>query len=366
MAQYIPSNPVLDFGALLDGRKLSFPAPGLFSVARHALTGYLHYLSSLRPKPVKNILVPDYMCHEVNSALRQSGFKLARYGLTPDLDATVDSLEAAARGVEVDALILTHFYGRMTRQLPEIAAWCRGRGIALIEDCVHLPFPYHAEYPLDAAAETSSDARLFTLRKVYPVPLGATIVLRNGQEPFARFIDTHIGRSYPDSRLELWKWAGKQLVKKGLLWTGMGYRQRYQDLSDDPLKTFNFLPAERGRWLSVANHERAVRRRRENYRRYLRHATSWGRRLDFTPLDVPYMMVIFLRPELEPLALVQQLMARGVPAALGLALDSELLQTLPAGHPYRRILSLPIHQDISESHIDRIGGILAEAPPETN
>ena len=55
----------------------------------------------------------------------------------------------------------------------------------------------------------------------------------------------------------------------------------------------------------------------------------------------------------------ERLMARGIPAVLGLAIDEEFLKTLPAGHRYRRMISLPLHQDVRERDIDYIGRILA-------
>ena len=362
MPDYIPSNPVVDFAASRDARKLAFPPPGVFSVARHAMIAYLRYLSEVRRKPTATVLIPDYMCHEVVTALAEAGFRLRRYALDENLDASASDLDAAA-GDGVDAVVLTHFYGRVARRLPEIAAWCRRRGAALIEDCVHLPYPFHAEFPAGGDPSSLSDARVFTFRKVYPVPLGAAIVLRECQADFARFVDAKVGRRYPDEGLDYWKWAAKQMVKKSLLAAGLGYKQSYRDLSEDPLKPYNFLPARFDRLLTRTHFERAVARRRENAARYagFRPFTeaSWGRPLEFAATDVPYMYVVFLNEGLEALPTVKRLMARGIPAVLGLALDEDFLKTLPADHRYRRVLSLPLHQDIREQDIDYIGQILA-------
>jgi hypothetical protein len=355
---YIPSRPIMEMRALLGRRRIAFPAPGMFSFARYALVYYLGYLSSIRDKPVARVLLPDYMCHEVATTLRDYGYEPHFYPLEQDFDVSMEALETLLRRPgRWDAMVVGHFHGRMCRNLKDVSALCRERGVAIIEDCVHLPFPHGMPF-----SATGSDAKLFTLRKVYPVPHGAGIVLREGQGEFARFVTTTFHRRYREGITDLADWAIKQAVKKLLLATGTKYVMQYRDISQDPLRAFNFACPGLDRLLSLDSYDVAVERRRGNYRLYMEHAPvlkEWGEVLRYDLLqDVPHSLVIVLKECFDTLALVKWFMRQGVPAVTGLALDSSVLRTLPAKHRYNQILTLPIHQDLRPAHMAYIIGVL--------
>lgn len=359
VAEYIPSCPVVSLQALLDSRPLPIPPPGLFSYARHALLYYLRYLAEVRKKPVEGVLLPDYMCHEVANALRQHGYRAVYYPLADRFEVTVEAIKrACAYSDDADVILACHFYGRMNPAFAECSKLCREKGISIVEDCTHLPFPFLADYQDD-----DWDARLYSLRKVYPVPYGATIVLREGQERFARYVQTSAPRRFRQGVGEALHWAVKQVAKKGIMLTRRGYTVPYRDMPDDSLKPYDSAFPGLGSLLSKRNFEEAVSRRRANYQTYLRWREvfeMYGHILPFDlDRDVPYMFVLFLSEDRDPVALSKTLMDRSIPAVPGLTLDPCVWEGLPSDHMYRRILTLPVHQDIREGHINYIAEVLA-------
>jgi hypothetical protein len=357
--EYIPSRPVVSVRSILTGQRIFFPPPGLFSFARYALIYYLQYLSSLRKEPVRRVLLPDHMCHEVANSLREYGYEVGYYALGENFHVAEKAVEEALTndpGYKV--ILLGHFYGRICRNLESIIRLCRDRGVTVVEDCVHLPFPYHASF-----TGSDADAKLYTHRKVYPIPYGATLVLREGQDRFDRFVRATVPKRYRGGIGEAFDWAWKQVIKRGLQLTGQGYRLPYRDLSNDPLKPFNYACPGVAGLLSMRNLHDAVVRRRRNYETYLEHRSiwaSWGRVLEFdVKTDVPYMFVLFLDDAFDALTTVQSLMKRSIPAVPGLALDECVRARLPRKHDYHKIITLPLHQDIHEGHIRYIAHVLS-------
>lgn len=357
---YIPSGPLMGLGSLLWGARMAFPPPGLFSFARYALVYYLDYLSSIRRKPVERVLLPEYMCHEVAETLRVHGYAPQFYSLDDPFEVSLADLDRLLeQPVEWDAIIVTHFHGRICRNLQQVTSRCVERGILVIEDAVHLPYPYAVE-----ATGTRTDAVLYTLRKVYPVPHGATIVLRDGQEAFARFVTTTVARRSRCAASDCANWLAKQLLKQCLVAFHKSYAPPYRDLSWAPLEPFNFASAPVARLLSEQDCGSSVAARRRNYRLYLEQSSAlkvWGEVLDYDlGRDVPQALVLFLHEGFEVVSAVKALMKRGVPAGLGLAIDDTVRARLPERHRYNRILTLPLHQDIHPSHVWHITDVLRQ------
>lgn len=88
--------------------------------------------------PAGDLLAPAYHCRTMLDPALSLGAPVRLYPLTPDLHPRVDELDriADADGPPVAALLFTHYFG-VPRDLAATAAWCRSRGIALIEDCSH-------------------------------------------------------------------------------------------------------------------------------------------------------------------------------------------------------------------------------------
>ncbi len=372
MPEYIPSRPIINLRSVWNKDKIAFPPPRVFSFARYALIYYLDYLTSARNRRDRNVLLPDYMCRDVSQTLREHGYEPCYYPLDHNFAVSVAGLDRLVRsGRDYDAIIVGHFYGKLCRNLKEIIGLCRNRGIKVIEDCVHLPFPVHSNF-----SDVPSDAKLYTLRKTYAVPHGATIVLRQGAEEFRQFVESIDSSKYAQGVNDALQWLCKQLVKKWLRATKVGYAQEYRDPSNDELRGFNYACPGIKSLLSMKSCEDAINIRRRNYNLYMQKLAvfeRWGEVLTYDiEQDVPYMFVMYLREEFDALDTVKRLTRYGIPAVLGLALDPCVLERLPVGSAYNRIVSLPLHQDIDAAQIqyvtdvfERLGsyGGCANRPP---
>ncbi|MFH1723776.1 MAG: DegT/DnrJ/EryC1/StrS family aminotransferase [Elusimicrobiota bacterium] len=348
----VPGAPVLRLSQLRGRAPLRPPTGFWFSFERYALIHYLEFVSSRRDRPVKTVLCPDYMCHEVIQSLRDHGFGVEYYPLESGFRIDPGRIEERidALGGAPAALIVVDFYGRMVRNLAEIASLCEDKGVHLIEDCAHLPYPFPGP-----EREAPCEARFYTFRKVYGVPYGSTAALKDGQEGFNRFVEEKVERRPDGSASGVAKWVLRELGKKLVIESGLPYRREYRDLSQDPLKPYNFSHPWVERMLPEDEALRSVERRRANCRAYAEMATlfeGWAEPLDFDlERDVPYQLLLLLREGLSPLELIEFFLANGVSAVRGLALHPEVLSGLPGGHPYRRQVALPLHQDVSSDDI---------------
>lgn len=357
MPKYIPSQPVVSLRSLIGSRRLSFPHYGIFSCARYGLLSYLDYVSQTRPGATRRVLLPDYMCRDVGHALKQHGYEPRYYPLGADFEVSMQALEdVEAQTGRCQAIVLGHFYGRLSRNRRAVARWCREKDLPLIEDCVHLPFPHHAAFEEDRVA-----AKLYSLRKVYPVPHGGVLVVGDDRDAFADFLSRRVGAVARGNATEMLDWMVRQVAKKALLLMKMSYAPPRRDGGDE-MPPFNYAWRFLRRLLPGDSGDVATKRRRENYALYMQHRdilAQWGDVLALdAERDVPYMFVIFLKEHYDAGKAASRLEALGIPAGTGLALDPAVSAGLPRSHPYRRILTLPVHQDIDAEHIAHIMTVL--------
>lgn len=344
----VPGAPYLRLGG---GPRLPTPTPFWFSFERHALESWLRFEEARRGARLDAVLVPDFMCHEVVNSLRDARREAVFFPLGPDFSvdpARVAEALAPRRGRA--AVFMCHFYGRLVRSWAGVAEACRAAGAPLAEDCAHLPYPD----PEDAAP-AAADVRLYTFRKVYGVPYGATARLRSGQAEFNAFAAERSGPKADGDTAGLLAWGARELVKRAAIAARLPLRRAYRDLSQDPLKPFEAAHPWAEGFLGAGEPERARRRRRENHALY-RAADDvfrgWAEPLACDGEgDVPYQLLLTLSPRVEPREFISFCLARGVSALAGLALHEDVLRALPAGHPYLRQAALPLHQDVSAEDV---------------
>jgi|GEM_PF-3130522 len=357
MSKYIPSQPVVGLRSLIGARRLAFPHYGIFSCARYGLLYYLDYLRQARSGASVRVLLPDYMCRDVGHALKQHGYEPLYYPLAADFDVAEEALaEIDAQGPGCLAILLGHFYGRLSRNRRAVARWCREKDLPLIEDCVHLPFPHHAAINEDGVA-----AKLYSLRKVYPVPHGGVVVAGESRDAFGDFLSRRAGAVARGNATEMLDWTVRQVAKKALLLMKMRYAAPRRDGGDE-LPPFNYAWRFLPRLLPGDSGAATIKRRRENYALYMQHRdvlAQWGDVLALdVERDVPYMFVMLLKEHYDAEKAASRLEALGIPAGTGLALDPAVFAGLPRSHPYRRIMTLPVHQDIDAEHIAHIMAVL--------
>jgi hypothetical protein len=340
--------PGAPFWRLPRGGPLPAPTPFLFSFERHALERWLQFAESRRGARLADVLVPDYMCHEVVASLRAAGRTVSYYPLGPGFEPDVERLAgllAPRRGRA--AVMACHFYGRRIRAWDGLLAAGRAADAPLAEDCAHRPFP--------EPGAPDADVRLHTFRKTYGVPYGATALLREGQAAFNGFVEEVSAPRADRDGAGLLRWGARELAKRAAIAARLPLRRSYRDLSQDPLKPFESVHPWAAGLLRAGDPERARRVRLGNLARYAAGAAAfdgWAEPLAFDPArDVPYQLLLTLAPGLSPRAAIAYFLERGVSALEGLALPHDVLAGLAPEHPYRRQLALPLHQDVGPDDV---------------
>lgn len=85
--------------------------------------------------PGKALLAPAYHCRTMIDPALRLGAELGFYSLPSSLDPDLGLIDQAygERKADIKALLVTHYFGQV-RDLTNIFAWCKTRGIVLIED----------------------------------------------------------------------------------------------------------------------------------------------------------------------------------------------------------------------------------------
>ena len=164
-----PPFPLADPGR----REFTFARYGIFAIAR-----------ALRLEG-REVLFPAFFhCVEVD-ALVAAGARIKFYPIGTDL--RLDPQQIADRiGPRTAAVYVIHYAG-FPAPIRELRSICRGRGLALIEDCAHALLSTTDGEPLGSFG----DAAAFSLPKSLPTPDGGIAVLR------AQWSDGARGRSQP-------------------------------------------------------------------------------------------------------------------------------------------------------------------------
>ena len=141
---FAPVLPALQFAGLsLSGSEaavLDGPGTHHFARGRYALA-HAYRLAGVGAGGA--LLAPAYHCRTMLDPALALGAPVQFYplkaDLTPDLPALEALLDQTTRGAPVKALLLTHYFGieQDAVLVRDLAALCRARGIALVEDCSH-------------------------------------------------------------------------------------------------------------------------------------------------------------------------------------------------------------------------------------
>lgn len=356
---FIPGNPILNFSSLFGLNNSSKNEFFWFSYFRHALISYLYFFNETN-RLIRTILLPDYMCHEVVMSLRNAGYKIIFYHLNNEFEVNIQNLENFIQeGQHIDVMIAVHFYGKIVKNLSAIAELCQKNNIVFIEDCAHVP-----NDPSVLLKDLVSDARIFSHRKLFAVPEGAQIILKNDQEQFNDFVHNKIKSTYGPSYFEITKWIMRSLLKKIIFVFNIRFKRRYHDLSQDPLKSYNFSRPFISYLLKPRDIKFCIEQRRKNYISYMSKIvkiSDWLQPIKFDiAVDVPYQLLVTLRQDVDQMDFINFFLERGIAAVLGMAIDEEVLKSLPEDHVYRHHVSLPLHQSLSEKHINYVCDLLEE------
>lgn len=153
------------------------PAPFDGARVRYFVNGRAalwHAIRALGFPPGVNVLVPAYQCGTELDAVMKAEVAVKSYRVDRRLAVDLDDLrEAIDAGTK--AVLVTHYFGFPQRQIDELAAQCRERGLILIEDCAHALYSARGERPLG----TFGDLAVFSLHKSLAVPSGGVVLVNN-------------------------------------------------------------------------------------------------------------------------------------------------------------------------------------------
>ena len=319
----------------------------LFSHARGALLYYLTKLKSVKKR--SEVLLPDYICDDLVSAIKSAGFNVTYYLVQDDLGPdTGDVIKKASD--KTLAVLVVHYFGFLSSSV-NILRHLNHRDISLIDDCAHVLF--HDDKT--ASRVFKGDAAIFSLKKQYPVPDGGLLLtrdLRLAPEGFER---------YPATRMNLGKFLTKHILGSVTLSPARRYgEETYYDKSFDGVR--NISSVSENILTRHVDADSIIKTRRDNFYYYVnvlrrrgitdRIEILYSELRDF---EVPYMFPVKFKGDNEEL--IGTLRREGIPAISWPTLPNEVRESgqyKAAQELRKRIVLLPLHQDIGRVHIDHI------------
>lgn len=124
-------------------------------------------LQALGIRAGDRVLVPTYHCPTMIAPVIHAGAVPVYYAIGEDGLPKLDGIVVDGRA---RAMLVAHWFGFPLR-LSAVAAWCRSRDIALVEDCAHAFFGASDEQAVGRAG----DLCIASLTKFFPVPEGGCI-----------------------------------------------------------------------------------------------------------------------------------------------------------------------------------------------
>jgi dTDP-4-amino-4,6-dideoxygalactose transaminase len=335
-----------------------------FYRARNAI--YHLFRALLETNPGLRVLVPDYNSGNEILAMRAAGATLRYCPVRSDMTLDPDAVDRACRTHSPDLLYVIHYAG-WPQPMTELVDLCRRRGMLLVEDCALSLLSDRGGRPLGSFGDWS----VFCLYKTLPLPNGALLV-QNGPrlESLERLQLRGAGSASVLGRtaeLRVQRIRGRangvgaalQVVKRGVGRAAGALDVRRANVGD-----IGFNLDEVDLAMSPLSHRlltrfdyAAIRQRRvENYRRLAgRLGGAVAPVFDALPDGVcPLFFPVLVSDKHEA---AERLRRRGVDALEFWNDSSE-----PGGHEMgpdarflrRHVLELPIHQDLTDRHIDHI------------
>ena len=218
MTPYIGGRPSLHLKDILPQRKpqaRTFPFDQerclFFFSARYALAAAV---KALGLRPGDKILVPSYNCGVEIDPLLHLNIEPVFYRVNKDFSPSFDDiLKNITNGVK--AIMATHFLG-FPQPIDQIKQICVERNVFLIEDCAHALLSSYKGRPLGSYG----DAAFFSLLKTLPVPNGGLLILNKEDTSYTNHRQTPSMFStffYAAELLHLRTWDANPTLKQTFL-----------------------------------------------------------------------------------------------------------------------------------------------------
>ncbi len=287
--------------------------------ASRARDGFRHLLSRIRPSGSAGILLPAYIGHSplegsgILDPLTELGIPYSFYRVDERLGIDLSSLESELGRGPVFAVLAIHYFGALQDELAEAKRLCEHAGALLIEDgchCIDLP---------GRGIGDVGDYALFSIHKVLPCDDGG-ILQRNPDAPDPGPLPPHARASALPTRL--WRDAAFDSIAARRI-------DNYRRLSVALQEVDGVVPF----WNTLGE--------------------------GTAPLNFPVLI-----ESVDRFEVYKRMRASGVGvvALYHTLVDAIDPEVFPTSHDIsRKILNLPIHQDVEGDEMTSISGALKSA-----
>jgi len=169
--------------------------------------------------PGDEVLVPAYSCGAEIDPYLKSGAEIVLYDVGED--GMIDPEDMVRRISKSTRMIhVTHYFG-WPQKLQELAAWCREKGVFVLEDCAQALFSDNAGQGIGSAG----DAAIYSFVKTLPMPDGGALVFNRAYEGPKRNLQAPHAKQVLLNCLPLFKkwvmhrtqiWHSSKLLKSAL------------------------------------------------------------------------------------------------------------------------------------------------------
>jgi dTDP-4-amino-4,6-dideoxygalactose transaminase len=304
------------------------------------------------------VLAPASLCWDALAPMLAQGVVVRCYPLDSQLHIDTDALKAMLCP-RTKALYIVHYFGYPQRDVSALGAWCSQEGLKLIEDCALCL--YDGRHRVGQWGDVS----FFSLWKYLPIPDGAIALIQNGVElppldnpPDARWLIKRMLRLLASS-----------IASNGLVPTAGKLRPSVSDVAayEPPglaaLTKPTSMSAISRSILARCDIESIAEARRANYSSLVEGIGDIGGVepiwREFPEDSVPFALPIRVS---DPVFLQGTLAARGIETEISVnrffrnhpQIEGDPGDFKAVDEMADRVLSLPVHQGMSHSDIERL------------
>lgn len=327
-----------------------------FPLGRSAL---LSGLVSLGLKKQDSIIIPAYICDSAIHPLREYGFKLIFMDVDKEMNLSIDQVQEVIIKNNIKALLTVHYFG-FTKDFDKLIRACHELGVKVVEDCTHSFLSQLSRNKVSIR----SDMEIFSMRKTLPIQDGGALRVSSIHKNIKINSDQCI------STLSAGKYLLKRLIWKITINFGFNiYRpfltrlkDNFRRISKDSRCGVNIetcQPSQQLKYYLKSDRymNRARTRIRANFSRLSIEVKKIGFELAIDSLSVgafPQALAIYNSND----GLMDYLRINGVGAwcwpgnELPLEVSSNPKIYLNSVYFNKKIILLPIHQDISHKQCD--------------
>ena len=310
----------------------------------------LYEFSKQNTQNEKVIFIPDFICNESLSILRQTDAKIVFYDHS---QINTENLISIMKNNNANIFLFVNYFGKVTKLSKRFTDFIKEKNILLIEDSTHC---------LCSSSDNCSDIEIFSPYKQYGIPDGSVIRFKDKKNFYKFFFNKQINNYFLWFKyLQDYGYFIIYLMKKYVRYL-LGYKYEKIDFNrifDHPKfigKSINFIS------LKLLN---IYAKRIDYYKlRRLENYYSWKKNLDlilpFINMEqltyVPYLGLIKFKNNPKRTKILKQYSDFGLPISTWPDLPPEIINSKLyfkyAKEKSKNQFTLPVHQDISKSMID--------------